>query len=144
MIEFALSVPLFLFIIWGLVTMVSLSRAKLQVAMVAHAVMREAAGGQTDEDELGKLGKAYAKAIGMNEKTRDSMKVKVGSGLVPTGGGVLSAVLPIPQRVTVEVSAKVPDSLRIFTGPVTLSCSHDVLTGTWKDPWKLIFKIFGV
>ena len=74
--EFALVVPLFLAMVWGIVTLVSIGRAQLEVAIVAHAVMREAEAGVVEPPDLTGLARAYGLACGMGRDAANSLTVQ--------------------------------------------------------------------
>lgn len=63
LLEFVLCLPLVLVVVYGLLTLTALIRAKYQVVLVAHAVMREAVTG-ADPQTLNALAKVYARAAG--------------------------------------------------------------------------------
>src|ERR1043166_1534568 len=65
LLEFALVAPLFLSVIYGIRGIVTLSRARQELAIIAHAVMREAEAGVTSEAVLTALANGYAKSMGM-------------------------------------------------------------------------------
>ena len=130
---------------WSLLTLVSVARVKMQTAMVMHALVREAAGGLTDEGKLRQLASGYAQVIGMPYSARQTMTVTVGCRWLNNGfGQFLAVVLPLPYRVSVSVAAPVPDAMRILTGPVRITCTNDIVVGTWKDPWNIVLKLFGL
>ncbi len=64
LLEFALCLPLFLAVIYGMWTLASLVRATYQVAVIEHAVMREAVAGTTKPATLTALARGYARAVG--------------------------------------------------------------------------------
>jgi len=124
--EFALALPLFIFTIWGFITVISLSRAKLQLAMVTHAVVREAAAGLTDSGRLTMLGRAYAEAVGMGKEVADTVHIKASGSLLVT-------------NITVSVSPQIPDSLKMLTGGLVMTCTNDCVADTWKNPVQRLF-----
>lgn len=142
--EFALVIPLFLAMIWGLVTLVSIARARMQVAILAHAVMREAEAGIVEPAALTGLAKSYGRACGMGRAAVDSISVEVGDG----GGGIEAGGAALfdrvarraagSTRIAVRARVPVPDGLRLLTGPLEAACSNVCVAGTWKQPWGML------
>jgi len=145
--EFVLVVPLFLAMLWGLVTLISLARARLQVAIVAHAVAREAQAGVLDADALTSLAKSYGRGCGMSPAAADSLRVEVGNsvgGLGLGGTSMFGEVMELASgwvRLRVKARVQVPDALRLLTGPVELASETTCVIGTWKAPWALLGRL---
>ncbi len=130
--------------LWGLVTLVVLARSRLQVAIVAHAVAREAQAGQLPPESLTALAKAYGRGCGMGRAAVDSLRVEVGSGaggLGLGGAGLFGSVIGMASgwnRLTVRARVPVPDALRLLTGPAEFRSETTYVAGTWKAPWTLL------
>src|SRR6185369_17331439 len=77
LLEFALILPLAVAIVLGLVGVASVGRARYQVALVAHGVMRDAAGGTVDPVALNASARSYAQAAGLSP--RATVTVAVGA-----------------------------------------------------------------
>ena len=146
MLEFAICLPLILSVICGAWSLLSLLRTRQQVTMVAHAVMREAAAGVTDENVLTALAAVYGREIGMNPAV--PVRVSLGSGglsavllsRIPAGPlrGIFSAAAVGTQ---VRVSAIVPFSGflgRLFPAGMPLESSVVLLIDPWKSPFSKI------
>ncbi len=145
LLEFALVAPLFLSLVYGLRGIVMLSRARYQLAVVAHAVMREAAAGVTSEPVLTALANGYARGIGLS--LTDRVVVTVESAGMPSAP---AAALPGPFQsllagaspgTRIRVTGMVPVG-RLLPGrwsagfPVTYSSV--CLIGSWKSPGKML------
>ena len=157
LVEFVLLLPLALAFLFGIVTVASLARARYQVALVAHGVMREAAGGMTAAD-LNAAAQVYARAAGLSP--RATLTVTVGAaaaGGAPagTGGGLLARLgrvatpgTPVTVRALVPVSAPLfrllPGGGWLVGGYLPVTCTSTCLIGTWKSPAAWIKDGLGV
>lgn len=149
MLEFAMCLPLILSVICGAWSLFSLMRTRQQVTMVAHAVMREAASGKTDEVSLTALAAAYGREMGMSPAILLRVSVKPG-GL---DAGLLSRVPAGPLRslfsvasvgTQVRVSAVIPFSGllgRVFPAGMPMESSAVLLTDPWKSPFSRVNKV---
>lgn len=148
LVELALVAPLFIAVVWGLVTLTALARSRLQVATVAHAVMREVQAGVSDTAELTRAARAYARACGMARADAGSIVVELGEGSAGLGLEATGAFAGVAKRasgwkrVSVRARVRVPDSLRLLTGPAELRCENVCVTDCWKAPWSLVSGIF--
>jgi Flp pilus assembly protein TadG len=147
LVEFALVIPLFLSILWGLVTLVAIARARLQIAIVARAVVREAAAGVRDREPLTEVARVYARACGMDPSAVASLTAEARAGGVKLGVaggkvfGWLVGVASWTQVVAVRARVRIPDSLRLLVGPVEIECANTCVVGTWKEPWAMLGRL---
>jgi Flp pilus assembly protein TadG len=142
LLEFALCLPLILSVIYGTWTLISISRAKLRLAGVAHAVMREAAAGTVDAQILTRLAKGYAKASGVPASWMIEATVDQGTDLpfnlmwIPNMAlRYLAAEFTGGIRVGVRARVPVSGALRlIWPGGIPMECSSVCLYDTWHSP----------
>ena len=156
LVEFVLLLPLALAILFGIVTVASLARARYQVALVAHGVMREAAGGMTGAADLNAAAQVYARAAGLSSRATLTVTVGAAAGAPAGAGGGLLARLgrvaspgtPVTVRALVPVSAPLfrllPGGGWLAGGYLPVSCTSTCLIGTWKSPAAWIKDGLGV
>ena len=78
LLEFVFCLPLFLVVVYGLLSLTALVRGRYQVVLVAHAVMREAVTG-AEPEALNALARAYARAAGAYQLKHLSVSVESAS-----------------------------------------------------------------
>lgn len=138
--EFALCLPVITMVICGSWTIISLLGARYQMALIAHAVMREATGGVMNDDSLSVLAQGYARA--MNARRLERISVEIGSAGPPADAGPLVAVIAhlVPASVVrVRANVVVPGPLgRAWPDGMNLECSTVCLLDPWKDPLSIL------
>jgi len=143
LLEFALVAPLFLTLIYGIRGIVTLTRARYELTVVAHAVMREAASGVTSEAVLTALANGYAKAMGLRLTDRLVVTLEPagpGSSAAATGpaGPLLAGIAP---GVRIRVASLVPVGSLLpgrWTHGLPMSASSVCLIGCWKSPMTML------
>lgn len=151
LLEFALSAPLFATLIIGVAGLARVFSCRYQLSTVTHAVMREVAGGTTNEAILTALANGYAKAGSFVLKAPLAVTVEP----AVCGGSVVSRLPAGPVRdfalgmapgTRVRVRGVVPLSGlagSIWRGGFPVECTVVVLTDPWKGPWGRAAEIFG-
>lgn len=167
LLELALAAPLFLVVIYGILSVSCLARGRYQLALITHGVMREAAGGQTEGYALSQCARRYAEAAGMGREA--AVVVEVSPVSLSLGGAgpdmsprqsLLGGIFPgiylgaqsgfqiagiiggrMGRAVRVTVRAAVPVGglfRRIWPRGVPLESSFVCLPGVWQSPLELV------
>ncbi len=139
LLELALATPLFLAVIYGLFSITLLIRAQYQVAVVAHAIMREVAAGDVNAYTLSEKARAYAHEIGMDQDAR----FVVDTGTAEAGGvsGLDGFGEKLGLGVRVNVSGIVPVGgllKTVWPSGVLFRCSTVCLPDSWKSPFAFL------
>lgn len=147
LLEFALVAPLFLAIIYGIRGIVTLSRARYELAVVSHAVMREAAAGVTEETTLTALANGYAKFMGLRLTDRLVVTLEPAgmpsAAVVATPGPIRSLLANGVPGVRIRVSSLVPAGAILpgrWTRGFPMQCSSVCVIGSWKSPMAMLKK----
>lgn len=151
LLEFVLVAPLFLSLIYGLRGIVTLSRARQELAIISHAVMREAESGVTNEAVLTGLANGYAKSMGMHLSDRLVVTLEsaglpspVASGVPGPIGGLLASAAP---GVRVKVTSLIPVGAILpgrWSHGFPMKCSTVCLIGCWKSPVAMLKNVLPV
>jgi len=136
-VEFAISAPLFVLLIYGISQVALLSFCKYRLVVVTHAVMREAVGGTTDAVILTALANGYARSGGKASSARLAVFVEpAGCGPGADSGGMagsLAAQFTPGVRLRVRTIVPLTGLLgRVWRGGFPMESSVVVL----PDPWK--------
>lgn len=150
LLEFALVAPVFLALIYGIRGLATLSRARYDLAVVSHAVMREAESGVTSEAVLTALANGYVKALGLRLTDHLIVTVEPAGMAVPgasAAGPVRSLLAAAAPGVRVRVSALVPVGAILpgrWSHGFPMQCSSVCLIGCWKSPMGMLKKVLSV
>ena len=131
LVEFAVAVPVMLMLFHMTWAMVMISGFRLQVALVAHAMMREAAAGTEDPRLLTALANAYAKEVGIPR--RAVITVTVGEEDAEAAFGGMLAGMFAGTRVNVAAWMPATGPLKFFF-PLGVRVRHS--SSVVSDPWK--------
>jgi len=151
LLEFALVAPLFLAIIYGIRGIATLARARYELAVVSHAVMREAEAGVTEESTLTALANGYAKFMGLRLTERLVVTLEPAgmpsAAAVATPGPIRSLMANVLPGVKIRVSSLVPAAAILpgrWTRGFPMQCSAVCVTGCWKSPMAMLKKAVAV
>jgi len=146
MIELALCLPLFLMTLYGIWGITGLLKAKYQMLLIHHAVMREAAGGIANPQALSILAEGYARSMGV--KGLEELRVSVKSVRLPQSyNPVSSLIASLARGSRVRVAARMPvvgPMARIWPDGITMECSSVCLIGTWKNPLSKLIELIAL
>ena len=144
LLELALCLPLFVAVISGITAVSQVLRARWQLATVAHALMREAAGGNGASAFL--AAKAYEQAdpgrFDNLQGTASSLtRFPPGAlGLLGISNGLWLPWLMDFTRVEVSGTLRVRGILRHFLPDgIRMSYANVVMAGTWKNPYGMVY-----
>ncbi len=146
MLEFAITAPFFALLIVGTARIAQLAFIRYRLALVTHAVMREAAAGVTDARALTVLANAYARTGGLGEAVPLAVLVERAAFAQPAsmGAGMFRS---LAQRFTpgsrIRVRCTVP--LRGLVGAVfphglSMECAVVVMADPWKSPFRKLWQ----
>ena len=150
LLEFALVIPLFFMMLWGIVALAALSRARQQLDVVHHAVVRHAAGGEKRSEMLERYAKSYADAAGLRSRVRVTVRASsIGTGLggiLPVGLGWVAGASAFAKEVRSETEIRLPVISRLrgaIPDRVTLVCINTVVPDTWSNNFGITERLFG-
>ncbi len=150
LLEFALVAPVFFMLLWGIVALAALARARQQLDSVHHAVVRHAAGGEKRAVVLERYAKTYADAAGLRTPVRVTVKASsIGTGLgglLPTGVGWVAGASAFAKEVRSELGVRLPVISRLrgaIPDRITLACSNKVVPDTWSNNFGITDRLFG-
>ncbi len=151
LLEVALVTPLFLTIVYGTWNLVALARARYQLAVVAHAIMREAAAGTTSATLLTGLANGYAKAIVLPATAHVVVTVEsAGLPTVPGGtpvGPFRSLFAAATPGTRIKVAAVLPVGRplrRIWSAGLPVAFESVCISGTWKAPFAALGRVLHI
>ena len=146
LLEFALSAPLLAVLIIGIAQVARVAAWRYQLSVVTHAIMREVAGGTSNEFILTKLANGYARASGMGMSSALAVTVEpavcagTAGSRVPLGVFRSIAVKMAPGT-RVRVRGVIPLSGaagRVWKAGFPVECSVVVLSDPWKSPMGMV------
>ena len=142
LVEFAVAVPVMLMLFQMTWAVVTIAGFRLQAAVVAHAMMREAAAGTEDPRLLTVLANAYAKEVGMPRRA----VITVTTGEEDAGaafGGMLAGMFA-GTRVNVTAWMPATGPLKLFF-PLGVRVRHSssVICDPWKSPMTRFKSMLG-
>lgn len=150
LLEFALVAPVFCMLLWGIVALAALARARSQLEMVAHAVVRHAAGGEKNAAKLERLATGYAAAAGLRAPVRVTVKasgIQTGlGGALPVGLGWVAGASAFAKEVRCEARVRLPVISRLrgaIPDSLTLTCVNTVVPDTWSNNFGITKRLFG-
>lgn len=143
-------VPVFFMLLWGIVALATLARARAQLDMVSHAIVRHAAGGEKKAAVLERYARNYAEACGLRTPVRVTVKASsIGTGLgglLPVGLGWVAGASAFAKEVRCETDCRLPVIARLrgaIPQTVTLTCVNKVVPDTWSNNFGITDRLFG-
>ena len=142
LLEFSLIAPLFAVLIYGIAQVARVAAWRYGLAVVTHSIMREVAGGTTNEVVLTKLANGYARADGMGRNAGLVVTVEpalcagLDSSRVPVGP-LRSMAAKFAPGSRIRVRGVIPLSglaASVWKAGFPVQCSVVVLPDPWKSP----------